>query len=62
MELSQQEADRLREYLLRGGFWHVDDFWGLYQWDQFERQIKKDLSGPADRRFTPDTRSVSHVF
>ena len=41
MELSQQEADRLREYLLRGGFWHVDDFWGLRQFDQFARQVKK---------------------
>ncbi len=32
MELNSQEAARLREYLLRGGFWHVDDFWGLRQW------------------------------
>ena len=41
MELNTQEAARLREYLLRGGFWHVDDFWGLRQWGQFERQMKK---------------------
>ena len=41
MELNAQEAARLREYLLRGGFWHVDDFWGLRQWGQFERQMKK---------------------
>src|SRR5262245_20450816 len=31
MLLSNQEAARLREFLLRGGFLHVDDFWGLYQ-------------------------------
>jgi uncharacterized protein DUF4159 len=41
MELSMEEATRLREYLLRGGFWHCDDFWGLEQWDQLERQMKK---------------------
>lgn len=41
MELSLEEAARLREYLLRGGFWHCDDFWGLAQWNQFERQMRK---------------------
>src|SRR5215510_133520 len=29
MDLTAQEAARLREYLLRGGFIHADDFWGL---------------------------------
>jgi len=28
MYLSDKEAARLREYLLRGGFLHLDDFWG----------------------------------
>jgi Domain of unknown function (DUF4159) len=28
MEFSDKEAARLREYLLRGGFLHLDDFWG----------------------------------
>jgi hypothetical protein len=28
MTFSDQEAARLREYLLRGGFLHLDDFWG----------------------------------
>src|SRR5437016_12343693 len=41
MELTPQEADRLREYLLRGGFWHCDDFWGLRQWNQFAGKIKR---------------------
>jgi len=31
MMFSDQEAARLREYLLRGGFLHLDDFWGLEQ-------------------------------
>gem|GEM_PF-54286 len=33
---TQNEADNLREYLLRGGFLLVDDFHGSYQWTQFE--------------------------
>src|SRR5215813_4677894 len=41
MELSSEEAARLREYLLRGGFWHVDDFWGLEQFDQLAQQLRK---------------------
>jgi hypothetical protein len=41
MELNDEEAGRLREYLLRGGFMHVDDFHGGRQWAQFARQMKK---------------------
>ena len=33
--LSAEEAARLREYLLRGGFLMVDDFWGSYEWAVF---------------------------
>ena len=61
MELSQQEANRLREYLLRGGFWHCDDFWGLQQWNQFARQIKKLF---PDREIVdlPLTHAIFHTF
>ena len=38
--LSQEEADNLREYLLRGGFLVVDDFHGSYQWLGFMRSMK----------------------
>jgi len=37
--LNQAEADHLREYLLRGGFLIVDDFWGTIQWEGFERSM-----------------------
>ena len=33
--LSDQEAALLREYLDRGGFLMVDDFWGPYEWSVF---------------------------
>ena len=41
LNLSQAEANRLREYLLRGGFLVVDDFHGSYEWQNFYLQIKK---------------------
>ncbi len=41
MQLPQEEADILREYLLRGGFLVVDDFHGTYEWANFEEQIRK---------------------
>ena len=61
MELSQQEADRLREYLLRGGFWHCDDFWGLEQWAQFERQIRK-IFPEREIVDLPLTNPIFHTF
>lgn len=39
--LSDVEADRLREYLLRGGFMMVDDFHGPEQWYGFTETLKK---------------------
>jgi hypothetical protein len=41
MILDDDEAAQLREYLLRGGFLHVDDFWGPDQFANFEEQIGK---------------------
>ncbi|HWP37900.1 MAG TPA: DUF4159 domain-containing protein [Gemmatimonadales bacterium] len=40
---SDQEVERLREYLLRGGFLYVDDFWGNYAWQHWEREIGRVL-------------------
>ena len=39
--LSNEDAARLRNYLLKGGFLWVDDFWGSYAWDVFAGQIRK---------------------
>src|SRR5437762_10410175 len=41
--LSDQEAQRLRQYLLKGGFLWVDDFWGTQAWNQWSREIHKAL-------------------
>lgn len=37
------EVDRLRQYLLKGGFLWVDDFWGWQAWDQWRREIGRVL-------------------
>jgi hypothetical protein len=50
MLLSDREAERLREYLVRGGFLHVDDFWGLRQKAIFETQFRKVF---PDKQFEP---------
>ena len=59
--LSDAETARLREYLLRGGFLVVDDFWGADQWETFRETMARVLPGHA----IPDlaeTDSVMHVL
>jgi hypothetical protein len=41
MNLNPQQVRQLREYLDRGGFLHIDDFWGLYQFLNFQREMRK---------------------
>ena len=41
--LDDAEAARVREYVLKGGFLWVDDFWGSYAWDWWEAQLRKAL-------------------
>jgi hypothetical protein len=39
--LTDHETERLRTYLLNGGFLMVDDFWGQTEWDGVARALKK---------------------
>ncbi len=43
--LSDLECARLRDYLLRGGFLVVDDFWGPEQWEIFRQTMERVLPG-----------------
>ena len=43
MSMTPEEATALREFLLRGGFLVVDDFWGTYEWEIFEYEMQKVL-------------------
>jgi hypothetical protein len=38
--LTPTQAAKLRDYLLRGGFLYLDDFWGPQEWDAFEVSMK----------------------
>jgi len=61
MLLNREEAARLREFLLRGGFLHVDDFWGLYQLGNFTEQMAKVF---PERKLEPVplTHEIFHTF
>ena len=39
-ELTEEEALSLRDYLKRGGFLWVDDFWGGPEWDNFAFNVQ----------------------
>jgi hypothetical protein len=45
--LTGAEITRLREYLLRGGFLVVDDFWGAEQWEIFRNTMQRVLPNHA---------------
>jgi hypothetical protein len=55
-QFTEVEVERLREYLLKGGFLWVDDFWGTAAWRFWVEQIGRVLP-PADypiRDLPPD--------
>ena len=59
--LSDAETKRLREYLLRGGFIVVDDFWGPDQWEIFRETMQRVLPGHTITDLA-ETDSVMHVL
>jgi len=38
--ITQHQADVLRDYLLRGGFFMADDFHGAYEWQMFVQRMR----------------------
>jgi uncharacterized protein DUF4159 len=40
-KLTDSQAKALREYLLRGGFFMADDFWGTPEWAVFMESLRK---------------------
>ena len=45
MYLTPDEIQGMRDYLDAGGFLVIDDFWGSYQWQNFEYNIRQVLPG-----------------
>jgi hypothetical protein len=43
LQFSAVEVERMREYLLKGGFLWVDDFWGTLAWQMWSREIARVL-------------------
>lgn len=61
MTLSEAEATQLREYFARGGFMHVDDFWGLYERQNLINQMKK-IFPDRDLEELPLSHEIFHTF
>lgn len=57
-----EEATSLRDYLLSGGFLHVDDFWGTRAWRIWEHEIGEVLP-PEDYpiKDIPSDHEILHV-
>ena len=43
MDMTEEEVAGLRRYLRAGGFLFVDDFWGSWEWRNFEQQMVRVL-------------------
>ena len=43
LRFSEGEVTSLRDYLLKGGFLWVDDFWGSAAWENWEREFSRVL-------------------
>ena len=60
-DLSQAEIDRLRDYLMRGGFLVTDDFWGEDEWEYF-REVMARVLPNKDIPDLAETDPVMHVL
>ena len=66
--LSPAEVTGLRNYLLAGGFLVSDDFWGSWQWANFEQQIRQVfpehpiIEGPLDHPVFNTVYRISEVL
>ena len=61
MELSDEDAAALREYLMRGGFLMLDDFHGEYEWQHAQGEIKKILP-EYEIKDLPLTHPIFHSY
>lgn len=62
-DLSKAETDRMREYLLRGGFLMTDDMWGpnTGEWENFSQTMNRVLPNHAISDIA-ETDAVMHVL
>jgi hypothetical protein len=58
---NEEQAERMRAFLLKGGFLMVDDFHGAYQWEAFEAGMRRIF---PDRPIEdlPNSDEIYHVL
>ncbi|MDQ7065641.1 MAG: DUF4159 domain-containing protein [candidate division KSB1 bacterium] len=61
MQLTDEEAKALREWLLRGGFLLIDDFHGWREWQNFVYQFKK-VFPEREPRDIPIDHPIFHCY
>ncbi len=61
LSLSPNEINNVREYLLRGGFLLIDDFWGQRQWDSFYSAFSQVFPDREVVELKPD-HEIFHVY
>jgi len=61
LQFSPEEAQRLREWCLRGGFLMIDDFHGTAQWANFAYEFKKVFPGREPVELTPE-HPIFHCY
>jgi hypothetical protein len=61
-DLSDSEVKRLRDYLLRGGFLMVDDFYGDADWEAFRVSMGRTLPGRPIVDIEPRDQIVSVLY
>jgi hypothetical protein len=61
MELSDDEAASLREYLMRGGFLFLDDFHGEWEWQRAQEQIRM-IVPEYEIKDLPLTHPIFHSY
>jgi hypothetical protein len=61
IQLSEKEMYNLREYLLRGGFLFIDDFWGTWQWTNFYSTFSQVFPDKSIVELTND-HQIFHSF
>jgi uncharacterized protein DUF4159 len=59
-KLTDDQVVKLRDYLLRGGFLMLDDFWGTEEWNRFNESMNK-VFPDRDIVEIEDTDPIFHV-
>jgi len=61
LNMDEDDALALRNYLLSGGFLVIDDFWGSWAWENFEHQMNLALP-EFEIVEVPEDHPVFHAF